>query len=72
MEFVPGLATMASTLRVGQAFKGMRDTYVVAKQLHSHVWTARSVHVFPPSYLSFQRIRRIENLSGTRRMHRSC
>jgi hypothetical protein len=72
VEFVPGLATMASTIRVGQALKGMRDTYVVAKQLHSHVWTARSVHVFLSSYLSFQRIRRTENLPGARRMHRSC
>jgi hypothetical protein len=42
--FVSRLATMASTLRVGRAFKGMRDNYVVVKQVHSHVWTARSLH----------------------------
>lgn len=31
LDSVLGLATMASTLRVGQALKGMRDTYVVEK-----------------------------------------
>jgi hypothetical protein len=43
-----GLTTMASTLRVGQALKGMRNTYVVVKQLHSHVWTGGSVHASLP------------------------
>jgi hypothetical protein len=48
LDSVLGLAKMASALRVGQAFKGMKDTYVGVKQLHSHVWTARSVHTSLP------------------------
>lgn len=40
---VRGVAEMASSLRIGQVVKGLRDVYVVAQKLHDQVWSARSV-----------------------------
>lgn len=31
---------MAPALRIGQALKGLKDTYLLTKQLHDTVWTA--------------------------------
>lgn len=37
---VRGVADMASSLRIGQVVKGVRDVYVVAQKLHDQVWSA--------------------------------
>ncbi|KAF2215435.1 hypothetical protein CERZMDRAFT_36105 [Cercospora zeae-maydis SCOH1-5] len=38
---------MASSLRIGQVVKGIRDVYVIAQKLHDQVWSARSVAFLP-------------------------
>ena len=44
-----GVADMASSLRMGQMVKGVKDVYVVAQKLHDQVWSARSVPLSTPT-----------------------